>query len=136
MFVSRKTALPGVRAIDVFAAESHPWIRQPALQNGQRIDEAVASFHGLLRERLQNDRIALSIRFKTRMGGSLHEFCRNQNFAPVINLDNHRELLLSIIVRSSGNWVVYPVRFPLALPTPPGQASERYHEGGAGFSLT
>src|ERR1017187_4291849 len=91
MFVSRKTALPGVRAIAIFAAESHPWIRQPALQNGQRIDEAVASFHGLLRERLQNDRIALSIRFKTRMGGSLHEFCRNQNFAPVINLDNHRE---------------------------------------------
>src|SRR5271154_4130314 len=99
MLVSRKTALPGVRAIDVFATEGHRWFCQTTLQNWQRIDEAVASSHQFLREGLENNRVTLAIRSKTRMRGGLHELRGNYNLARVIDLDNHRKLLLSMIVR-------------------------------------
>jgi hypothetical protein len=88
---SRKTVLR------VGAAESHRWIRQPALQNRQRIHEAVASFAGLLRQRLQYNRIAFALGFETRVRGCLHQFRWHKNFARVIDLDNHRKLLINDI---------------------------------------
>jgi hypothetical protein len=92
-----KTALPGVAAIDVFAAESHRRIGQPAMQNWQRINEAVASFAALLGKRLQYNRITFAIRSETRMGGCLHQFRRYKDFACVVDLDNHRKLLINDI---------------------------------------
>lgn len=73
MFVSRKTVLPGVGAINVFAAEGHRWIRQPALQNRQRIHDAVASVAGLLSKRLLYNRITFAVRFETRVWSRLHQ---------------------------------------------------------------
>jgi hypothetical protein len=92
-----KTALPGVGAIDVFAAECHRWISQPAMQNRQGINEAVPSFAGPLGKRLQYDRIAFAIRIETRVGGCLHQFRRYKDFARVIDLDNHRKPLINDI---------------------------------------
>jgi len=96
-FVSRKTALPGVGTIDVFATESHRGIRQTALQNGQRIHETAVSCRWLLGERLQYNRIAFAIRLESRVGGCPDQFCRHQNFTRVIDLDNHWNLLINDI---------------------------------------
>src|SRR5579859_2894253 len=97
MFVSRKTALPGVGSIDLFAPECHRRLRQPAVKDGQRVQEAVASFTVLLGKRLQYNRVTFTVRFETRMWSRLHQFRRYKDFTRVVDLDNHRKLLINDI---------------------------------------
>jgi hypothetical protein len=103
MFVSRKTALPAVGAIDVFPAEGHRWISQLTFQDRKRIADVVAFSRRLFRERPKYNRIALAIRFEASVRGGLDQLGRNQNLASVIDLDNHRELLPSMIIRIEPN---------------------------------
>ena len=55
----------------------------------------------------KNDRVALPFRFETRVRRRLHELGGNQNLTRVIDLDNHRKPLPSIIIRLNAPIITY-----------------------------
>ena len=73
MLASRKTALPAVVVIDLFAAEGHIRIAQPGRKRRPAIQDTAVLWRGA-GDRFKHEDVALAISLELGMGGGLDEF--------------------------------------------------------------